>query len=106
VERQFDLDSACAFCQLQRRLLAHVIYEDDRLYVMLDRQGLTFGHCMVILKRHAPRIYEMEGSEYRYLLEVSRRLARVMQDRLTPTAVAYVVHGAGFKDTRTYISCR
>jgi histidine triad (HIT) family protein len=93
----------CPFCKLQRSLPPQVFYEDEHVFVMLDRQGLVFGHCMVIPRKHVVRIYEMDGDDYDYLMAIARKLSRVMHERLAPKAVAYVAHGAGLPHVHLHL---
>jgi histidine triad (HIT) family protein len=94
----------CPFCKLVRdRLPAHAIYENERLFVMLDRQSLCFGHVMVIPKAHTAKVYEMGDDEYTTLLLFTKRLAIRIQQALRPKAVAYVAHGAGLPHVHLHL---
>jgi len=94
----------CAFCQLPKDgLPPHAIYENEQLFVMLDRQSLGFGHVMIIPKKHTEKIYDMEDVDYQNLLLFSKRLARMLQESLRPKAVAYVAHGAGLLHTHLHL---
>ena len=96
---------ACPFCQLiSNGLPAHAIYEDERVFVMLDRSSVSFGHVMVIPKKHDEKIYEMGQDDYLNLLAISRRLARLLQETLQPKAVAYVAHGAGLPHVHLHLA--
>ena len=94
----------CPFCKLVNEgFPAHVIYENDEAFVMLDRQSVAFGHSMVIPKKHTPLIYEMEDSEYIKLLRLSKDLANIFQENLNPEAVSYLAYGRDIKHVHLHL---
>jgi histidine triad (HIT) family protein len=94
----------CVFCKLlEEGLPPHAIYENEELFVMLDRNSLGFGHVMVIPKTHTDKIYDINDREYQSLLLFSKRLARILEENLETTGVAYVAHSAGLPHTHLHL---
>ena len=94
----------CPFCDLvENGLPSHAIYEDNEFFVLLDRQSVAFGHCMVLPKKHVDLIYEMEDSEYVSLLLLSKKLANIIESHLKVKAVSYLAHGAGVRHVHLHL---
>ncbi len=86
----------CPFCYIATQgLPPHGVYEDERSFVMLDRESLGFGHCLVIPKRHAAKVYELDANEYHALFGLAQRLAIQLEGVLRTQAVGYVAFGSG-----------
>lgn len=94
----------CPFCDLvDNGLPPHAIYENENFFVMLDRQSVAFGHCMVILKRHVNLIYKVEDDDYTKLLLLVKKLANVIESNLNPKVVSYLTHGLGVMHTHLHL---
>lgn len=94
----------CPFCDLlENGLPPHAIYEDENFFVMLDRQSVAFGHCMVILKKHVNLIYKMEDDDYTKLLLLAKKLANAIESNLNSKAVSYLTHGLGVMHTHLHL---
>lgn len=94
----------CSFCELVKNgFPPHLIFENDDFFVMLDRQSVAFGHCMVIPKKHVALIYEMEDGEYTALMNLAKQFAHILQVSLDPKAVSYLVHGAGIRHVHLHL---
>ena len=70
---------ACVFCEiLAGRMPAHVIYEDEFCISIMDRYPLERGHCLLIPRRHAERITDMDEAEVGSLFSRVPRIARAV----------------------------
>ncbi len=88
--------SFCGFCQIARGSLpAHGVYEDESIFVILDRESLGFGHCMVVSRRHAAAVYELDENDYHAVFEIAKKLARRLQRVTAKRAIGYVAFGSG-----------
>lgn len=94
----------CPFCQIASSgLPPHGLYEDESFLVMLDRESLSFGHCMVIPKRHVAKLYELDAKEYEALFRLAGKLALQLERALGAKAVGYVAFGSGLPHAHLHL---
>jgi histidine triad (HIT) family protein len=75
----------CVFCAIAAgKARAHVIDEDQWTISFLDVAPSTPGHVLVIPKRHAADIWEIEPHEFAAVMETVRRLSLRLRERLDP----------------------
>lgn len=60
----------CIFCQIiQGQIPSAKVYEDEQVLAFLDITQVTKGHTLLIPKKHATNLLEMDGSEAGQLFE-------------------------------------
>jgi histidine triad (HIT) family protein len=73
----------CVFCRILRGdLPANRIYEDESAIAFLDARPYSRGHALVIPRRHASRLVDLDPAERHGLIEAVARTARLIE-RLT-----------------------
>ena len=70
----------CVFC----RIVAHeaeasVVYEDDRILAFLDHDPINAGHTLVIPKRHAAHIAELDAASSVAMFPAAQRVAAALR---------------------------
>ncbi len=96
--------SDCPFCQLiSEGLPEHGLYEDESFIVILDRESLGLGHCMIIPKRHVAKVYELDESEYAALFLLAKGLAPHLERATESKAVGYIVFGSGLSHAHLHL---
>lgn len=72
-------NETCVFCKiLNKDIPSAKLYEDDDFMIILDVGPATFGHALLIPKKHYANIYEMPEE----LLSKSVCLAKVWGEKL------------------------
>ncbi|MGW5387894.1 HIT family protein [Nocardia sp. NPDC003963] len=72
--------SDCVFCRIVAGAApAHRVYEDDTVTAFLDIRPITRGHTLVIPKRHATDLSELDAEAGVDLFRVGHRIARAVQ---------------------------
>jgi histidine triad (HIT) family protein len=73
----------CVFCRIVAgELPAHKIYEDEHAIAFMDINPATRGHALVIPRKHARDLLEIEDSEIEATIIVAQRVAARMCERL------------------------
>jgi histidine triad (HIT) family protein len=73
----------CIFCQIVAgELPAQIIDEDEHTIAFMDISPATRGHALVVPRRHARDITEIEPEELQAVAVAAQRLAKRMLDRL------------------------
>lgn len=67
----------CVFCDIiDGKIPSEKIYEDDYCLAILDISQLTWGHTLVMPKRHIENILEADDATLEHLILVTRELSR------------------------------
>lgn len=75
----------CIFCKIvAREIPAMIIAEDEYTLAFMDIAPATRGHALVIPKKHAQDLWEIEEDELAAVARATHRLALQIKDRLQP----------------------
>jgi histidine triad (HIT) family protein len=76
-------DPDCIFCKIVAGdLPSQIIAEDERTISFMDIQPATRGHALVIPRRHARDLLEIDGDDLAAVVLAAQSLARRVRDRL------------------------
>ncbi len=76
-------DPDCIFCRIiAGDLPAEIVDQDERTVAFMDIQPATRGHALVVPRRHARNLLEIETDDLEAAIVAAQRLARRMPDRL------------------------
>lgn len=77
--------SKCIFCSIaEGRIPAFVIYQDDLYLAILDRYPSAKGHVLILPRRHAADIYELNEEEAAALIPLAKKIAENIRYKLGP----------------------
>lgn len=75
----------CIFCKIVAGQIPSVrIYEDDRTFAFMDINPRTDGHCLVIPKKHAPTLFDIEEEELQAVMATVKKTALALKKALAP----------------------
>lgn len=81
-------DPDCIFCKIVAGdLPGAIVDQDDRTIAFMDISPATRGHALVIPRRHATNLLEIEPDELAATTLAAQRLAARMPDRLGAAGV-------------------
>ena len=73
----------CIFCKIiAGELPSERVDEDEHTVAFMDLNPWTRGHALVVPRKHARNLYEIEEGDLRHSAVASKRLALRMRDRL------------------------
>jgi histidine triad (HIT) family protein len=76
-------DPDCIFCKIVARELPATIVDEDELTIsFMDINPATRGHALVIPRRHAQDLLNVEAEDLRATAAAAQRLAARMHERL------------------------
>jgi diadenosine tetraphosphate (Ap4A) HIT family hydrolase len=71
---------ACLFCEIVAgRAPASVVYQDQRVLAFLDIRPVTPGHTLIVPKRHADGLADLDDEDGAQAFRVARRLAGALR---------------------------
>jgi histidine triad (HIT) family protein len=76
-------DPDCLFCKIVAgEVPAQIVDQDDRTVAFMDINPATRGHALVVPRRHAANLLEVEPDELAATVLAAQRLARRVVERL------------------------
>jgi histidine triad (HIT) family protein len=79
---------SCVFCAIVAgRAPAIVVYEDEHTLAFMDINPATRGHVLVIPKRHARDLLDVDEEDLMHVMRTVRRVARAVDNALQPDGV-------------------
>ena len=91
----------CIFCKITNsQIPAYKIYEDDLVLAFLDIHPVSKGHALVIPKKHAVDIFEIEKETLERIIFVAKRISLKMKENLGVDAVN-LYHASGLRAEQT-----
>lgn len=79
----------CIFCKIAaKEVPAEVVYEDKSTTAFLDNQPNSLGHTLVVPKKHAENIFDIDDETFTAVMRTVRKLAPIVRD----AAGAHGVH--------------
>lgn len=69
----------CIFCDIvNRKRPAHIVYENAKIIVFLDKYPIDEGHTLIVPKKHYERITDMPNDEINAVFTAVSPVARSM----------------------------
>ena len=66
----------CVFCKIRDgQIPSAKIHEDERTFAIMDINPINTGHCLVIVKSHAPTVWDADPVDLHQLLDSVLRMA-------------------------------
>jgi histidine triad (HIT) family protein len=85
----------CVFCAIVGgRAPAHRLLEDEHTVSFLNIAPATLGHALVVPRRHADGLWDLEDDEHANVARATGRVARLLRAALRPAGVN-LVHATG-----------
>lgn len=70
----------CLFCKIiAGEIPSTAVYEDDDFKAILDVNPAARGHVIIIPKKHASNIYELEDEDAAKVFPIAKRIASALQ---------------------------
>lgn len=88
----------CPFCEIVagRAETWNVVAETELTLTILNGRQFEVGQCLVMPRRHAPTLLDLEDAESAAVMAAARRLMQVMLDSFEPEGVLlYQNNGVG-----------
>jgi histidine triad (HIT) family protein len=85
----------CVFCKIiNNEIPSYKIYEDDLVLAFLDNHPVVKGHTLVIPKKHAQDIFEIEEKYLERIISVAKKISNKMKDNFNADGVNFY-HASG-----------
>ena len=75
----------CIFCKIgSGQIPAHKVYEDKHCFAFLDIHPHAKGHTVVIPKKHAITLFELDDASAKELIVGVKKVMEILQKKLSP----------------------
>ena len=66
----------CVFCEIVKgNIPSKKIYEDDNTIAILDLSQATYGHTLIIPKKHSSNLLEIDDESYTNAMKIAKKVA-------------------------------
>ena len=77
------MNEDCIFCKLANGVIpTNSIYEDDLFNVILDVGPATRGHSLILPKKHAANLMELDEDTAAKAMQLAKKLAPVLMEKM------------------------
>ena len=86
-------EKTCIFCKIvNKEAFAAVLYEDDDIVAFMDIKPINEGHTLIIPKKHAVFVEELDNKLYLKLFPIARKIAKRIKEEIPETtAINYFI---------------
>ena len=101
------VDTSCPFCAIiMGEGPARVVYRDDHAVAFFPLRPATFGHTLVVPRRHIPDIWELPEAAVAHLSRAALRVAAALRAAVAPGwAEHHPVQRGGSNPNRASPAC-
>ena len=74
---------SCIFCKIiNRQIPAHIVYEDADVIAFLDIAQATYGHTLVVPKKHASDLIDIDPASLIVTTQVAQKIGQRLMEVL------------------------
>ena len=75
----------CVFCKIRDGELPSMrVHEDDRTLTIMDINPVNSGHCLVIVKAHAPTLWDADPADLQAAIATAQTVATALRTAVKP----------------------
>jgi histidine triad (HIT) family protein len=75
----------CVFCKIRDGEIPSMrVYEDDLTLAIMDINPLNSGHCLVIVKNHAPTVWDAGEADLQAAIATAKKVAAALKTAVKP----------------------
>ena len=79
---------SCIFCKIiNKEIPSKIVYEDELVLAILDLSQATYGHTLVMPKKHYENIYEIDDESLAHLIKTVKKLAIKIKNKLNAKGI-------------------
>lgn len=80
-----------------------ILYEDDKVFIMLSERPHTEGHSLIIPIKEVGRFEELDSDIFSYMSLIAQRYARVLEKIYKPERIGIAIDGFGVNHVHMHI---
>lgn len=93
----------CIFCKIiNGEIPSYTIYEDEIVKCFLDINPDSFGHVLIIPKKHIKDIDDMDNKTNNHIFEVSKKVKKILEDKLNIDGLTLIQNNGIIQEVKHY----
>lgn len=89
--------TSCIFCKIANGdLPSEKVYEDEHVFAFMDISPVTKGHTLIIPKKHAENVYELDEEIAGHLFSVVPKIANALNETFHPQGLNLLQNNGSF----------
>lgn len=93
----------CIFCKIiKKEIPSYLIYEDDEVEAFLDLNPVSYGHTLLIPKRHFKDINDIDSKTVAKLNSIVKKLANLLVEKLNADGITITQNNGYGQEIKHY----
>lgn len=93
----------CIFCKIiSGEFNSYKLYEDDKVLAFLSAGPISYGHTLVIPKKHVLDYEEIDLETIKHINEVGKKLYLKLKEKLNPESIQLVQNNGKLQEVKHY----
>jgi diadenosine tetraphosphate (Ap4A) HIT family hydrolase len=88
---------------INREVNQHIIFEDEKCFVILTHEPMTPGHLLVIPREEIDELWDVQDDLYQHLMMVTKEMALKMRRVYDYKRIGTVVEGFGVPHAHIHV---
>jgi len=94
----------CIFCKIAKgEIDCAKVYEDEKFFAFLDVRPLNPGHTLLIPKKHADYVFEIDEPLYSELFQTAKKLSKPIQNAAKSKRIGISIEGFGVPHAHVHL---
>ncbi len=93
----------CVFCKIvSGEFSSYKLYEDDKVMAFLSAGPVSYGHTLVIPKKHVLDYEEIDIETITHINEVGKEIYKKLKEKLNPASIQLVQNNGKLQEVKHY----
>ena len=93
----------CVFCKIvSGEFSSYKLYEDDSVMAFLSAGPVSYGHTLVIPKKHVLDYEEIDIEAIAHINEVGKEIYKKLKEKLNPASIQLVQNNGKLQEVKHY----
>ena len=93
----------CIFCKIiNKEIPSYKVYEDDKVLAFLDVNPTTYGHTLIIPKKHILDYEEIDLETLNHINQIGKELYIKLKEKLSPASIQLVQNNGKIQEVKHY----
>ena len=93
----------CVFCKIvSGEFNSYKVYEDDKVIAFLSAGPVSYGHTLIIPKKHVLDYEEIDLETITYINKVGQKVYKKLKEKLNPASIKLVQNNGKLQEVKHY----
>ena len=93
----------CIFCKIiNKEIPSYKVYEDDEVLAFLDVNPTSYGHTLIVPKKHVLDYEEIDLETLNHINKVGKEVYVKLKEKLSPASIQLVQNNGKLQEVKHY----